>query len=77
MKRVAILAITLYQKMLSPFIPSSCRYLPTCSHYSQEAIQEHGLGKGSWLGLKRLARCHPWGGQGFDPVPPSTMKLLG
>jgi hypothetical protein len=77
MKRVAVLAITLYQKMLSPFIPSSCRYLPTCSHYSQEAIEQHGLGKGIWLGLKRLARCHPWGGQGFDPVPPRTMKLLG
>ena len=77
MKRVAILAITVYQKMLSPFIPSSCRYLPTCSHYSQEAIQQHGLGKGMWLGLKRLARCYPWGGQGFDPVPSHTTKLLG
>ena len=69
MKRVVIGAIGLYQGVLSPYLPSSCRYLPTCSHYSQEAVQQYGTVKGIWLGLKRLARCHPWGGKGFDPVP--------
>jgi putative membrane protein insertion efficiency factor len=69
MKRAALWAIWLYQKAISPYLPSACRYTPTCSHYSQEAIQRHGLIKGSWLGLRRLARCQPWGGQGYDPVP--------
>jgi putative membrane protein insertion efficiency factor len=69
MKRAAILLIWLYQKSVSSFLPSSCRYSPTCSHYSEEAIQRHGVIKGSWLGLKRLARCRPWGGRGYDPVP--------
>lgn len=69
MKYAAVRAIWLYQKAISPYLPSACRYIPTCSHYSQEAIQRHGLMKGSWLGLKRLARCQPWGGQGYDPVP--------
>jgi putative membrane protein insertion efficiency factor len=69
MKRAAIQAIWLYQKAISPYLPSACRYTPTCSHYSQEAIQRHGLMKGSWLGVKRLARCQPWGGKGYDPVP--------
>ena len=69
MKRVVIMAIGLYQGVLSPYLPSDCRYLPTCSHYSQEAVQQYGTVKGIWLSLKRLARCHPWGGKGFDPVP--------
>jgi len=69
MKRVVILAIRVYQITLSPFLPTSCRYFPTCSHYSQEAVQQYGTIKGVWLGLKRLARCHPWGGKGFDSVP--------
>jgi uncharacterized protein len=69
MKSATIRAIWLYQKAIPPYLPTACRYTPTCSHYSQEAIQRHGLLKGSWLGVKRLARCHPWGGQGYDPVP--------
>ena len=69
MKRFLILAIGLYQGVLSPYLPSSCRYLPTCSHYSQEAVQQYGTVKGIRLCLSRLARCHPWGGKGFDPVP--------
>jgi hypothetical protein len=69
MKRVVILAIRVYQIALSPFLPTSCRYFPTCSHYSREAVQQYGIIKGVWLGLKRLARCHPWGGKGFDPIP--------
>ena len=68
MKGTALLAIGIYQKAVSPYLPSACRYIPTCSHYSQEAIQRHGAIKGSWMGLKRLARCHPWGGKGYDPV---------
>jgi len=69
MKRVVIGAIWVYQRAVSPFIPSSCRYLPTCSHYSQEAVEKYGAVKGIWLGIKRLGRCRPLGGQGYDPVP--------
>ena len=69
MKRVVILGIGLYQIALSPYLSSSCRYFPTCSHYSQEAVEQYGTIKGVWLSLKRLARCRPWGGEGFDPVP--------
>ncbi|MCH8897335.1 MAG: membrane protein insertion efficiency factor YidD [Chloroflexi bacterium] len=69
MKSWAVLAISAYQRVLSPYLPSSCRYSPSCSHYSQEAIERHGMLKGGWLGLKRLARCHPWGSRGYDPVP--------
>jgi putative membrane protein insertion efficiency factor len=69
MKRLVLIAISLYQGALSPFIPSSCRYTPSCSNYSWEAVDRYGTLRGTWLGLKRLTRCHPWGGQGFDPVP--------
>ncbi|MCH7605660.1 MAG: membrane protein insertion efficiency factor YidD [Chloroflexi bacterium] len=69
MKRLVLLAIWFYQIALSPLIPSSCRYAPSCSHYSQAAVEKYGVVKGGWIGLKRLARCHPWGSQGFDPVP--------
>jgi len=68
MKGTALLAIRIYQQAISPYLPSACRYTPTCSHYSQEAIQRHGVIKGSWMGLKRLTRCQPWGGKGHDPV---------
>ena len=69
MKRPLLLAIRLYQMVVSPYLPTSCRYAPTCSHYSREAVQRYGAVKGSWMGIKRLARCHPLGGKGFDPVP--------
>jgi len=69
MKRPLLLALRLYQMVVSPYLPSSCRYAPTCSHYSQEAVQRYGAVKGSWIGIKRLARCRPFGGKGFDPVP--------
>jgi len=64
-----ILIIKLYQLVISPLFPSSCRYSPTCSHYAEEALNKYGLIKGGWLGVKRILRCHPWGSSGFDPVP--------
>ncbi len=62
-------AVRGYQLMISPLLPPSCRYLPTCSAYAIEAIERHGALRGLWLALRRLARCHPWGGSGYDPVP--------
>lgn len=61
--------IRFYQVAISPMTQSSCRYTPTCSHYAMEAIRKYGPFKGGWLAIKRLARCHPWGGHGYDPVP--------
>lgn len=61
--------IKLYQVTLSPFIGRSCRYNPTCSNYGVEAIQKHGPFKGTWLTIKRVLSCNPWGGSGYDPVP--------
>ena len=61
--------IKVYQKLISPFLPSSCRFQPTCSHYVKEALITQGLIKGSFLGMKRILRCHPCGGSGHDPVP--------
>jgi len=64
-----ILLVRFYQIAISPYTPASCRYSPTCSHYTVEALQKHGLFKGGWLAIKRISSCHPWGGKGFDPVP--------
>ncbi|MDD4921731.1 MAG: membrane protein insertion efficiency factor YidD [Bacteroidales bacterium] len=61
--------IKFYQYAVSPHTHASCRYEPTCSQYAVEAIQKHGPFKGSWLAMKRILRCHPWGGHGYDPVP--------
>lgn len=61
--------IRFYQHYISPLTPPACRYTPTCSQYTYEAIQKYGAIKGCWLGLKRICRCHPWGGSGYDPVP--------
>jgi putative membrane protein insertion efficiency factor len=61
-------AINLYQR-LSAHRPSPCRYTPSCSEYAREAVEMHGAGRGGWLSVRRLARCHPFGGHGFDPVP--------
>ena len=61
--------IRLYQGAISPYLPNSCRYTPTCSHYGVEAIRKHGPFKGGWLTLKRVLSCNPWGGSGYDPVP--------
>ncbi|PHR14959.1 MAG: membrane protein insertion efficiency factor YidD [Aequorivita sp.] len=67
-----VLLIKGYQLFISPLLPSSCRYTPTCSHYAVQALQTHGLLKGGWLAAKRIASCNPWGGSGYDPVPPKN-----
>ena len=73
-RSVLMAFIRFYQVAISPWTPPSCRYIPTCSAYALEAIQVHGAAQGSWLALKRLASCHPWGGHGYDPVP---LRLKG
>jgi uncharacterized protein len=65
-----------YRTFISPVIPASCRYHPSCSQYAQEAVRAHGPVLGSWLSFKRLLRCHPWAPGGPDPVPPSSRKRL-
>jgi putative membrane protein insertion efficiency factor len=69
MKFILINLIKIYRYTLSPLFPSSCRFYPTCSEYSIEAIQRHGAAKGSWLMLKRISKCHPLHSGGYDPVP--------
>ncbi|MFA0961488.1 membrane protein insertion efficiency factor YidD [Roseivirga sp. BDSF3-8] len=67
-------AIRFYQYGISPYFPASCRYTPTCSQYALTAIKIHGPGRGTILAIKRISRCHPWGGHGYDPVPPGRGK---
>lgn len=69
-----ILLIRIYQRVISPLTPQSCRHEPTCSNYTVQAIQEWGVFKGIWLGAKRLSKCHPWGTWGYDPVPLKKTK---
>ena len=69
LKSVALGVIWIYQRMISPMFPSSCRYTQTCSSYSKEALDKYGFLRGGKLALKRISSCHPWGGSGFDPVP--------
>jgi putative membrane protein insertion efficiency factor len=69
MKRVFLVLIRIYKKVLSPILGNHCRFYPTCSEYTAQAIEKHGLAKGIWLGLKRLGRCHPFHEGGLDPVP--------
>ena len=69
MKHILIFIVKIYQKLLSPFLPNSCRFYPTCSHYSVEALQKYGAVKGGWLSVKRISRCHPFHPGGYDPVP--------
>jgi uncharacterized protein len=59
-----------YRLLLAPILPPACRYEPSCSRYALEALETHGAARGSWLALRRILSCHPWGGSGFDPVPP-------
>ena len=67
--RAPVLALIRAYQLARTGRPSPCRYLPTCSDYAAEAIGRHGLGRGGWLAIRRLGRCHPWGGTGHDPVP--------
>jgi len=69
-----ILLIKFYQSAISPFLGKNCRYTPSCSQYTLEALRKHGIIKGSYLGAKRIFSCHPWGGSGYDPVPEKTSK---
>lgn len=67
--KVMLALIWFYRHYISPFTPAACRYTPTCSQYAVEAIRKYGPFKGGWLALKRILRCNPWGGSGYDPVP--------
>ncbi len=69
MRYVLVFLITLYQKLLSPWLPPSCRYTPSCSQYAKEALLKHGLFRGLLLAVRRLSRCHPFHAGGYDPVP--------
>lgn len=69
MRQILIGLIRVYRYLLSPLLGPSCRYTPTCSEYAQQAIARHGALRGSWLALKRVGSCHPWGSSGYDPVP--------
>lgn len=68
--RIAALPVHAYRLLISPWLGSNCRYQPTCSAYALEALETHGALRGSWLALRRITRCHPFGGSGYDPVPP-------
>lgn len=70
-------AIRSYKLFVSPLLPPACRYLPTCSDYAAEAIEKHGALRGVWLAARRLLRCHPWGGSGYDPVPEPQTESHG
>jgi putative membrane protein insertion efficiency factor len=72
---VVIFPVKVYQYTISPLIPASCRHIPTCSRYTIEALKTHGIFTGSWLALRRILRCHPWGTHGYDPVPPKKIKV--
>lgn len=69
MSTLLVLFVRAYQVVLSPLLPAACRYHPTCSHYAIEALEKHGALRGSWLAVKRIARCHPFRPGGYDPVP--------
>jgi uncharacterized protein len=68
-RKIFAFPVVLYQYIISPLLPASCRFTPSCSEYTKEAILKHGIFKGIYLGIKRIARCNPWGGSGYDPVP--------
>ena len=69
LRKAFLLPVYFYRVFISPLTPPSCRYTPTCSQYMVEAVLKYGIFKGTWLGIKRILRCHPWGGSGYDPVP--------
>ena len=69
-----LIIIKVYQLLISPILQGNCRFLPTCSEYAIESLKSHGLIKGIILTIKRIARCHPWGGHGYDPIPSKDLK---
>lgn len=69
LSKLFILLIRFYQLSISPMLGQNCRYDPTCSQFTIEALKKYGVFKGGWLGIKRISSCHPWGGHGHDPVP--------
>ncbi len=71
---ILLVPVYFYKYAISPLTPASCRHYPTCSEYALQAIKIHGPFKGVWLASKRIARCHPWGTSGYDPVPPKKEK---
>jgi putative membrane protein insertion efficiency factor len=73
---IAIIPIRIYQYTISPLLPTSCRHVPTCSHYAIEALKLHGLFRGTYLATRRILRCHPWGTHGYDPVPPRPYRIM-
>jgi putative membrane protein insertion efficiency factor len=74
MKTIALFLIRFYQKQISPFLGKNCRFIPTCSAYTYEAIETHGFLKGTALGIRRILKCHPFHKGGFDPVPKKEKK---
>ncbi len=73
---IIIIPVRVYQYAISPFLPASCRHVPTCSQYTSEAIKMHGPTRGSLMALHRIGRCHPWGTHGFDPVPRFLFPMI-
>ena len=71
-----LLLLYIYRGAISPLLPASCRHAPTCSEYAVDALKRYGLLEGGWLSVKRIARCHPWGSSGFDPVPRILVKKV-
>ena len=67
--------VKMYRWLISPILPCSCRYLPTCSEYALEAVRRYGVLGGTWIAIKRILKCHPWGGMGHDPVPSNQKNL--
>jgi putative membrane protein insertion efficiency factor len=72
MRKLIVAVLRLYKVMLSPLLPSACRYYPSCSEYMRQAVEKYGVARGLWMGAKRLLRCHPFHAGGLDPVPEPT-----
>ena len=69
LQRILVSVVRTYRAAVSPWLPAACRFQPTCSHYAEQAVERYGCVRGSWLTVKRLSRCHPFGGAGYDPIP--------
>ena len=74
-RRLLVLPIRVYQYVISPLIGPRCRFAPSCSEYAAEALTNHGVLRGGWLAVRRIVRCHPWGGSGYDPVPETAPEI--